>query len=206
MCDHRNGGKILKNTLSVSYIIKRYIKMRGYTIQQVANKLKINYKTLDGILNRDSVDAILLFRIANLLDIDLCWMSQLFETTRPISFLEQYQMTRMNEEMRELEKKTVLSYLDKYITDNSLSISDIKKELMKVFSQLFYLLDVLLPDSYIIRIAVEREKEKYYCMPITEQHAVKSSIFRGRPATMHFYEGHEMLKQIIIERKELLNK
>ena len=89
--------------------------MRGYSIRQVADKLEINYKTFDGILNRDVVDAKLLFMLANLLDIDLCWMSQLYEKKKPVSFLEQYQMSRMNNEMREAEQKVVLDYLDRYI-------------------------------------------------------------------------------------------
>ena len=78
----------MDNVLSISEIIKRYIKLRGYKIQQVADMLNVNYKTFDGILNRDVVDAKLLFQLANLLEIDLCWMAQLYENKKPISFLE----------------------------------------------------------------------------------------------------------------------
>lgn len=190
----------MENILAISKIIKRYIKMRGYTIQQVAAKLDMNYKTFDGILNRDSVDAQLLFQLANLLDIDLCWMAQLYEKKRPVSFLEQYQMSRMNPEMREGELKVVLSYLDRYITEIPDSINEIKAELMRNFNQLFYLLDVLLPENYIIRISVERDREKYYCMPLQTVEQT-SRLGRGRNATTQFYEGHEMLKRIILERK-----
>lgn len=195
----------MENILAVSKIIKRYIKMRGYTIQQVAAKLDMNYKTFDGILNRDSVDAQLLFQLANLLDIDLCWMAQLYEKKRPVSFLEQYQMSRMNPEMREGELKVVLSYLDRYITEIPDSINEIKAELMRNFNQLFYLLDVLLPENYIIRISVERDREKYYCMPLQTVEQT-SRLGRGRNATTQFYEGHEMLKRIILERKAEINK
>lgn len=195
----------MENILAISKIIKRYIKMRGYTIQQVAAKLDMNYKTFDGILNRDSVDAQLLFQLANLLDIDLCWMAQLYEKKRPVSFLEQYQMSRMNPEMREGELKVVLSYLDRYILEIPDSINEIKAELMRSFNQLFYLLDVLLPENYIIRISVERDREKYYCMPLqTVEHT--SRLGRGRNATTQFYEGHEMLKRIILERKAEINQ
>lgn len=195
----------MENILAVSKIIKRYIKMRGYTIQQVAAKLDMNYKTFDGILNRDSVDAQLLFQLANLLDIDLCWMAQLYEKKRPVSFLEQYQMSRMNPEMREGELKVVLSYLDRYITEIPDSINEIKAELMRSFNQLFYLLDVLLPENYIIRISVERDREKYYCMPLQTVEQT-SRLGRGRNATTQFYEGHEMLKRIILERKAEINR
>lgn len=194
----------MENNLSIGKIIKRYITMRGFTITEVADKLDRNYKTLVGILNRDAVDAELLFQLANLLDIDLCWMAQLYDKKRPISFLEQFQMSRMNHEMRESEKKFVLGYLDGYIKNNSGSINDIKTELLRDF-QLFYLLDVLLPETYIIRIAVEREREKYYCMPMNSiEHP--SRLSRGRSGVTQFYEGHEMLNQIIIERKVEIEK
>lgn len=195
----------MENNLSIGRIIKRYITMRGLTITEVADKLGRNYKTLVGILNRDAVDAELLFQLANLLDIDLCWMAQLYDKKRPISFLEQYQMSRMNQEMREAELPLVLRCLDRHIRDNPSSINDIKTELLKDFNQLFYLLDVLLPETYIIRIAVEREREKYYCMPINSFEQ-PSRLTRGRSGVTQFYEGHEMLKQIIIERKVEIEK
>lgn len=179
--------------------------MRGYKIQQVADILNMNYKTFDGILNRDSVDAKLLFQLANLLEIDLCWMAQLYENKRSISFLEQFQMTRMNQEMREHEMKIVLSCLDRHIIENPTSIGDIKTLLLKDFPQLFYLLDVLLPENYTIRVAVERTREKYYCMPITYQ-VPTNKLTRGRNAIGQFYEGHEMLKQLILERKEKIEQ
>ena len=194
----------MENNLSIGKILKRYIMMRGFTITKVADKLDRNYKTLVGILNRDAVDAELLFQLANLLDIDLCWMAQLYDKKRPISFLEQYQMSRMNQEMRESEKKFVLSYLDGFIKNNTGSINDIKTELLHDF-QLFYLLDVLLPETYIIQIAVERDREKYYCMPINSLEQT-SRLSRGRRGTTQFYEGHEMLNQIIIERKVEIEK
>ena len=192
----------MEDMLSISQIIKRYIHMRGYSIRQVADKLAVNYKTFDGILNRDAIDAKLLFMLANLLDIDLCWMAQLYEKKKPISFLEQYQMSRMNKEMREAEKKIVLDYLDRHIQETPNDINKIKSAITNDFKQMFYLLDVLIPEFYIIRIIVERGKEKYYCMPVETQRP--SSSLTGRMSTMQFYEGHEMLKQIILERKARL--
>jgi transcriptional regulator with XRE-family HTH domain len=195
----------LDNVLSISEIIKRYIKLRGYKIQQVADMLNINYKTFDGILNRDVVDAKLLFQLANLLEIDLCWMAQLYENKKPISFLEQFQMTRMNQEMRDHEMKMVLSCLDRHIVENPASVSEIKTLLLRDFPQLFYLLDVLLPENYTIRVTVERNREKYYCMPIDSQPPA-SRLGRGRSAIGQIYEGHEMLKQLILDRKEKLTR
>lgn len=179
--------------------------MRRFTIQETATRLGINYKTFDGILNRDAVDAKLLFQLANLLDIDLCWMAQLYEKKRPISFLEQYQMTRMNEEMRQIERENVLLNLDRHIAENPLSIVEIKNELLHDFPQLFYLLDVLLPETYIIRVVVERNREKYYCMPVNSLEQ-SNRFSRGKSATTQFFEGQEMLKQIILTRKAELEQ
>lgn len=195
----------MENNLTVGKIIKRYIALRHLTIKEVAEKLNMNYKTLDGILNRDAIDAKRLFQLANLLDIDLCWMAQLYDKKRPISILEQYQMSRMSPEMRESEKQLVLKRLDHHIKTNLTNINDVKTELLRDFNQLFYLLDVLLPETYIIRIAVERDREKYYCMPMNTT-VMPSRLGRGRSAITQFYEGHEMLKQIIMERKAVIEQ
>ena len=191
----------MDNVLAISEVIKRHIKMRGYTINRVSEVLGINYKTFDGILNRDAIDAKLLFKLANLLNIDLCWMAQLYEKRRPISFLEQYQLTRMSDEMKEAELKLVLNCLDRHILENPNNISEVKNALIRDFNQLFYLLDVLLPEKYIIRIAVERGKERYYCMPVANVEQTPLPM-RARASTQ-FYEGHEMLKQLIYERMTL---
>ena len=193
------------NTLSIGEIVKRYIKMRNYTMQQVADKLEIKYKTLAGRLCRNSIDADLLFKLANLLDIDLCWMAQLYEKKRPISFLEQYQMTRINDKVRENELSHVLKRLDRCIDENPFSTADIKSELLRYYPNLFYLLDVLLPETYVIRVVVERNREKYYCMPANSSEQ-PSRLGRGRSATTQFFEGHEMLKQIIFDRKAELQQ
>ena len=195
----------MENNLTVGKIIKRYIALRHLTIKEVAEKLNMNYKTLDGILNRDAIDAKRLFRLANLLDIDLCWMAQLYDKKRTISILEQYQMSRMSLEMRESEKQLVLKRLDYHIKTNLTNINDVKTELLRDFNQLFYLLDVLLPETYIIRIAVERDREKYYCMPMNTT-VMPNRLGRGRSAITQFYEGHEMLKQIIMERKAVIEQ
>ena len=190
----------MEDVLAISQIIKRYIRMRGMTIQQVADKLNINYKTFAGILNRDAVDAKLLLKLSVLLNIDLYWLSQLYEKPHNISFLEKYQMTRMSQDMRAIERKIVMDYLDRHIRENPDSISDIKNALIADFKQLFYILDVLLPEEYTIIISVERNKEKYFCMPVNAN--IQTSNFggfsRGIP---QFSEGTDMLKKLILDRK-----
>ena len=93
----------MENQLTIGSLIKRHIKMRGKTTKQVAKALGRNYTTFCGILNRNAVDAELLFELANYWDIDLIWMSQLFDHRKAISSLERYQMPRMNSDFRKHE-------------------------------------------------------------------------------------------------------
>lgn len=189
----------MNRELTIGELIKRFIKLRGRTLKEVAAALDKNYKTLSGVLNRNAVDAELLFELANLLDIDLAWMSQLFDHHRTISFLEKYQMPRMQREFREHEYTSVVSALDACIQGNPDSITDVRHELMQYYKQLFYLLDVLLPEDYIIRITVERDREKYYCISLKQ-----TSENRGQECFSRremICEGNEKLSQLIQERK-----
>ena len=64
------------------------------------------------------MDAELLFELANYLDIDLIWMSQLFDHRKAISSLERYQMPRMNSDFRKHEYAEVRDQLDLCIKNN----------------------------------------------------------------------------------------
>ena len=190
----------MSNALTIGELIKRYIKMRGRTVKEVATDLKRNYKTFCGILNRDVVDAKLLFELANLLDIDLIWMSQLFDMRKPISSLAPYQMSRMQDDMRRHDTPDVLKQLDYCIANNPDSITEVRKELMSIYPSLFYILDILLPEDTVIRISIERGKEKYFCIPIDQSGATLTRM-RGR-STYNIYDGIEMLNLLIAKRKE----
>ena len=188
----------MENALTIGSLIKRHIKMRGRTVKEVSKALGRNYTTFSGILNRDAVDAKLLFELANLLDIDLEWMSQLFDHRKPISSLAPYQMPRMHSDLREHDYPDVCRQLDFCIENNPNSIADARRELISIYSNMFYILDVLMPENDIIRITVERGKEKYYCIPLGS-----AKPTRGR-SVQQIYDGTEMLNQIILQRKEAL--
>ena len=188
----------MDNPLTIGSLIKRHIKMRGRTVKEVSEALGRNYTTFCGVLNRNAVDAELLFELANYLDIDLVWMSQLFDHRKPISSLARYQMPRMCRELREHDYPDVCQQMDRCIKNNPDSIADTRRELISIYSNVFYLLDVLMPENDIIRITVERGKEKYYCIPL--ETAVPS---RGR-GVQQIYDGNEMLNQLILQRKEEL--
>lgn len=188
----------MEDKLTIGSLIKRHIKMRGRTVKEVSETLGRNYTTFSGILNRDVVDAKLLFELANLLDIDLVWMAELFDHKKPISSFAQYQLPRMQSDFRKHDYPDVLAQLDSCIKNNPDSIADARKELMSIYPNIFYILDVLMPEEDIIRITVERGKEKYYCIPLGVQNNT-----RGR--TMHqILDSKEMLNRIILERKEEL--
>lgn len=192
----------MENKLTVAELIKRHIKMRGKTVKEVAADLDKNYTTFCGILNRDAVDAKLLFELANLLDIDLAWMTQLFDHRKPVSSLAPYQMPRMRKDFRDHDYPDVCRTLDDCIKNNLDSIADTRRELLSLYPNVFYVLDVLLPEDYIIRITVERGREKYYCIPIISQKDVRQN-YRGACEQL-IYDSTEMLNQIILERKEKL--
>ena len=144
------------------------------------------------------IDAKLLFELANLLDIDLVWMAELFDHRKPISMFAQYQLPRMQSDFRKHDYPEVLAQLDYCIKNNPDSIADVRKELLSIYPNMFYILDVLMPEEDIIRITVERGKEKYYCIPLGQQ-----SNTRGR--SLHqILDSREMLNRIILERKEEL--
>ena len=133
----------MENQLTIGSLIKRHIKMRGKTTKQVAKALGRNYTTFCGILNRNAVDAELLFELANYLDIDLIWMSQLFDHRKAISSLERYQMPRMNSDFRKHEYAEVCDQLDLCIKNNPDSIAGARRELIATYPNIFYLLDTL---------------------------------------------------------------
>ncbi|MBQ5712817.1 MAG: helix-turn-helix transcriptional regulator [Oscillospiraceae bacterium] len=186
----------MDDILSIGSLIKRHIKMRGRTVKEVAVLLGRNYTTLSGVLKRDAVDAKLLFQLANLLDIDLLWMVQLFDQRRPISSMAPYQVPRMQSDFRNHDCPEVRRQLDDCIRNNPTSIADARRELIRRYSNVFYLLDVLMPEEDIIRITVERGKEKYFCIPVSSP-----SCTRGRPSHQ-IYDSTEMLNLIIATRKE----
>lgn len=192
----------MDNALSIGFLIKRYIRMRGRTAKEVAKMLGRNYTTFCGVLNRNAVDAKLLFELANLLDMDLEWMAHLFDHHRPISSFAPYHMPRMNPEFREHKYPKVSRCLDECIRNNPAGVSEARKELIGTYPNLFFLLDVLLPEEDIIRITVERGKEKYYCTPVGD-HSRYHPRTRGR-SIPRSYDGGEMLDQIIAARKEEL--
>lgn len=183
----------MKQKLTAGSIIKKFITVRGKTIKEVAQELDIPYTTFSGRLNRDSIDAHLLFRLATHLDIDLNWMANILyqQVANPLAPL---QIPRMQPELRSHDlpiiERLITLFLDEYPT----SLADARNALLKEY-HIYYLLDVLLPDEYNILTITERSKEKYYCISTINEN------LRLRSPLISSVEGREMLDRLIAERK-----
>ena len=152
----------MKDTNNIGGMIKRFIKNRNRTEKQIAGELGIKNTTFSAQLNHDTVSAETLFRLSVLLDIDLNWMKYALGYHGQVGLLEREQIPRMQEEFRENERKFGLNRMDDLINDNPNSTADVRRERLKEFHEnMFYLLDVLVPDEFELFLVVERGKAKY---------------------------------------------
>ena len=110
----------------------------------------------------------------------------------------------MSQEFRQSVQPSVLQILDEKIYECPSDTNQVKREMVREYSPMFYLLDVLLPEEYAIKIISERGREKCYCIPLDT--TGDSFVQRGRNAVSRFREGNEMLLKIIEERKEFLRR
>lgn len=185
-------------------MIKRFIKNRNRTEKQIAGELGIKNTTFSAQLNRDTVSAETLFRLSVLLDIDLNWMKYALGYHGQVGFLEREQIPRMQEEFRENERKFVLHRMDDLINANPGSTADVRRELLKEFHcNMFYLLDVLVPDEFELFLVVERGVTKYYVD--TKEMLTKGMLsctnMRRKPIAC-LKDGNNALNIVIEDRKD----
>ena len=196
----------MQDTSNIGGMIKRFIKNRNRTAKQIAGELGINNTTFSAQLNHDTVSAEILFRLSVLLDIDLNWMKYALGYHGNVGFLDREQIPRMVDEFRENELEFVIKRLDALIHDNPKSTADIRRELLKEFhDNMFYLLDVLVPEEFDIFLVVERGKAKYY---VDTHEALPKRInsftnMRRKPVAC-LKDGNNALNIVIEERKDEL--
>lgn len=189
---------------NVGGMIKRFIQNRNRTEKQVAKELGIKNTTFSAQLNHDTVSAETLFRLSVLLDIDLNWMKYALGYHGPVSFLEREQIPRMQDEFRENEREFVLKRLDTLISENPDSTADVRRELLKEFhDNIFYLLDVLVPEEFDFFLVFERGKIKYYVdtHEAFPKRGCISPIMRRKPISC-LKDGNRALDIVIEERKD----
>ena len=194
----------MEYTNKIGGMIKRFIKNRNRTEKQIASELGIKNTTFSAQLSRDTVSAETLFRLSVLLDIDLNWMKYALGYHGQVGFLEREQIPRMQEEFRENERKFVLHRMDDLINANPGSTADVRRELLKEFHcNMFYLLDVLVPDEFELFLVVERGVTKYYVD--TKEMLTKGMLsctnMRRKPIAC-LKDGNNALNIVIEDRKD----
>ena len=194
----------MEDTNKIGGMIKRFIKNRNRTEKQIAGELGIKNTTFSAQLSRDTVSAETLFRLSVLLDIDLNWMKYALGYHGQVGFLEREQIPRMQEEFRENERAFVLHRLDDLINVNPGSTADVRRELLKEFhGNMFYLLDVLVPDEFELFLVVERGVTKYYVD--TKEMLTKGMLsctnMRRKPIAC-LKDGNNALNIVIEDRKD----
>ncbi|RRJ14130.1 XRE family transcriptional regulator [Lachnoanaerobaculum orale] len=194
----------MEDTNKIGGMIKRFIKNRNRTEKQIAGELGIKNTTFSAQLSRDTVSAETLFRLSVLLDIDLNWMKYALGYHGQVGFLEREQIPRMQEEFRENERKFVLHRMDDLINANPGSTADVRRELLKEFHcNMFYLLDVLVPDEFELFLVVERGVTKYYVD--TKEMLTKGMLsctnMRRKPIAC-LKDGNNALNIVIEDRKD----
>lgn len=189
---------------SIGTMIKWFIKCRNKTIAETAQAMNIKYTTFSAQLINNTLTAETLFRLAAYLDIDINWMMVVLGYHGPVSAIERELVPRMGEDFRQIEIKKVHRRLDELIKENPTSTPDTRRELLKEFSgNMFYLLDVLVPEEYNLYMISERGKMKFYVdipRPFRGSHM---TVMRRKPVSV-LYEGSKALDIVIEERKDNL--
>lgn len=189
---------------SIGTMIKWFIKCRNKTMRETADYLNIKYTTFSAQLNNDTITSETLFKLAAYLDIDLNWMMIALGYHGYVSPVEREMIPRMGGEFREIELKKVGKRLDALIKENPSSTPDVRRELLKEFSgNMFYLLDVLVPEEYNLYMISERGKIKFYVDIPAPKRGNQAFVMRRKPVSMLF-EGAKALDIAIEERKDVL--
>ena len=187
---------------SIGTMIKWFIKCRNKKINETAAAMGIKYTTFSAQLKNNTVTAETLMKLASYLDIDLNWMMAVLGYHGSASVAEREMIPRMQDDFRETEYEKVNQVLVSIIQENPTSTPDARRELLRKFSgNMFYLLDVLVPENYTLYMISERGKAKYY-VDIPQMTRVRTSSTAMRRKTINaLYEGFKVLDIVIEERK-----
>ena len=191
---------------SIGEMLKWFIKnVRNKTLKETAMEMGINYTTFSEQLKNNTLTAETLLRLAAYLDIDLNWMLLVLGYHGVASAIDREMIPRMNTAFRETERNRVLKRLDTLIKQNPTSTPDTRRELLKEFGRnMFYLLDVLIPEEYSLYMISERGKVKYYVdIPRPSRGHNPQHVMRRKSVNV-LYEGSKALDIVIEERKDNL--
>ena len=186
----------------IAALIKKIIKARNRTIRITASAMGIGYTTFCEQLNRGSLKAETLFRLAAYLDIDLNWMMAVLNYHGQVSEIEREAVPRMMPSFRENELVLVRERLDEHIRRTLGKTNEIRRELLNDFSKnWFYLLDVLVPEEYDIMIIRERKEVRFYVDTHEYSRGTPMVMSCRRPRVCALFSAEEALDNIIEKRK-----
>lgn len=190
---------------SIGTLIKAFIKYRNKTMKETALAMGIRYNTFSAQLHNNTLTAETLFHLAGYLDIDLNWMMAVLGYHRTICVMDRELIPRMHSDFRDLELKKVNPILLRVIQDNPTSTPDARRELLHEFGgNMFFLLDVLVPENYNLYRIADREKIKYYVdIPRETRGTPIITSGRRKPISL-LLEGSKALDIVIEERKDAL--
>lgn len=188
---------------SIGQMIRWFIKdIRNKTIKETAREMGINYTTFSEQIKNNTITAETLLKLAAYLDIDLNWMMLVLGYHGVVSAIDREMVPRMGPEFREKEQKRVLARLDALIRENPFSTADTRRELLKEHRKnMFYLLDVLVPEEYNLYMISERGNVKFYVDIPRPSRGQTAYVMRRKSVSM-LYEGTKALDIIIEERKD----
>jgi hypothetical protein len=142
--------------------------------------------------------------LAAYLDLDLEWMEYVLGYHGTVGSMERGTTPRMKESFRNKELKIVYRELDRIIKENPSSTSDARRELLSSFGKnMFYLLDVLIPEEYNIYMSSERGGKTIFYVDIPTPTRVRHSQAMRRKSFNVLFEGSKVLDRVIEERKVL---
>lgn len=184
----------------VGEMIKRFIKYRNKTIHEAADAMGIAYNTFSYQLINDKLSVDTLFRLAVYLDIELNWMHMALGYFGPVNPLERENIPRMQRDFREGQRKIVLTRLESLIEENPSSTPDVRRALLSEFN-MFFALDVLVPEEYDILMTTERGIAKFYVD--THDSGMRGRNTLGQRSRVSLLKtGVQALDIVIEERKD----
>lgn len=195
-CNHREEERSLKENKTMGDLIKTFIKLRGRNIKDIADEIGKDYKTVCGWLNRDCLTAEMLFKLSVTLDIDLNWMACALGYYGEKNKFASEEIPRMQNELRSHDYPKVEQSVLRLIKENPGSIASVRGEMLKGYD-IFYLLDILLPEQQEILVQIERGTTKYLCKSLNQPLNTRISNYQGLSKLI---DGKEMLDILIAGR------
>lgn len=180
----------MDNSKNLTEIIKKHIDLRGKSIPKLAEMIGVNTSTLYDKLHNNRISVEDLFKISVALDINLEWLKAALGYSYQSSSFKPIEVLRMSEDYRyaeipEVKKSIIRCYLQ--FPDD---LTSTKKELLSTYKNLFYILDVMLPEDFKIFTITERKNSSFWVLSPDQFHR------KGMQTSLE--KGTDLLNEIIL--------